>query len=52
MSRAITGPGGRAPALGRLDRDLESGRWDEQHGHLRELESFEGSLRLVVSEPE
>lgn len=28
------------------------GLWDEWHGHLREMKSFEGSLRLVVSEPE
>lgn len=35
----------------RLAADLESGLWDERHGHLREMESFEGSLRLVVSEP-
>ena len=35
----------------RLGGDLESGLWDERHGHLREMESFEGSLRLVISEP-
>jgi SAM-dependent methyltransferase len=37
--------------VSRLGADLESGLWDERHGHLREMESFEGSLRLVVSEP-
>jgi hypothetical protein len=31
--------------------DLESGRWDEKHGPLREQASYEGSLRLVISEP-
>jgi len=36
----------------RLARDLESGLWDERYGHLREMESFEGSLRLVVSTPD
>lgn len=36
----------------RLAADLESGRWDERHGHLRQMETFEGSLRLVISEPE
>jgi SAM-dependent methyltransferase len=35
----------------RLRTDLASGAWDERHGHLREMDSFEGSLRLVVSEP-
>jgi SAM-dependent methyltransferase len=38
--------------IGRLADDLDSGLWDERHGHLRGLDSFEGSLRLVVSEPE
>lgn len=37
--------------VARLGADLESGLWDERHGHLREMDSFEGSLRLVVSEP-
>lgn len=35
----------------RLATDLDSGRWDEEHGALRELDSYEGSLRLVISEP-
>lgn len=35
----------------RLRADLESGLWDERYGSLREMESFEGSLRLVISEP-
>jgi SAM-dependent methyltransferase len=35
----------------RLAADLASGAWDEAHGHLREMDSFEGSLRLVISEP-
>jgi SAM-dependent methyltransferase len=30
-------------------RDLESGAWDERHGHLRELDAFDAGLRLVVS---
>ncbi len=36
----------------RLAADLESGKWDEENGALREMESYEGSLRLVISEPE
>jgi len=34
----------------RLAAALDSGAWDAEHGHLREQESFDGSLRLVVSE--
>ena len=30
-------------------RDLESGAWDERHGHLRTLDAFDAGLRLVVS---
>jgi len=30
-------------------RDVESGVWDERHGHLRELDAFDAGLRLVVS---
>jgi SAM-dependent methyltransferase len=37
--------------VARLGAALESGEWDAEHGHLRAQESFEGSLRLVVSEP-
>jgi SAM-dependent methyltransferase len=37
--------------VARLAADLESGRWDEEHGALREQQSYEGSLRLVISEP-
>jgi SAM-dependent methyltransferase len=34
----------------RLDAALESGAWDAEHGHLRERESFDGALRLVISQ--
>jgi SAM-dependent methyltransferase len=37
----------------RVDRelraDLASGRWDERHGHLRELDAYDAGMRLVVS---
>lgn len=36
--------------VARLAADLESGRWDEEHGALRERQSYKGSLRLVISE--
>jgi hypothetical protein len=35
----------------RLAADLESGCWDEEYGALRRQQSYEGSLRLVISEP-
>ncbi len=38
-------------AVGTLARDLETGVWDERHGHWRELDSYDGGLRLIVSSP-
>ena len=35
----------------RLADALASGAWDAQHGHLRAQRSYDGALRLVVSEP-
>ena len=29
-------------------RDLESGVWDERHGHLRKLDAYDAGLRLIV----
>lgn len=34
----------------RLTTALDSGAWDAEHGHLREQDSFDGALRLVISE--
>jgi SAM-dependent methyltransferase len=34
----------------RLAAALDSGAWDDEHGHLRAQESFDGALRLVISE--
>jgi SAM-dependent methyltransferase len=31
-----------------VSRDLASGRWEDQYGHLRQLDSFDVGLRLVV----
>jgi SAM-dependent methyltransferase len=36
--------------VARLRADLESGAWDAEHGYLREMDSFDGALRLVISE--
>jgi SAM-dependent methyltransferase len=32
-------------------RDLESGAWDLNHGHLRQLTSYDAGLRLIVNTP-
>jgi len=34
----------------RLAAALDSGAWDAEHGYLREQDSFQGALRLVISE--
>jgi len=38
-------------AVDRLRADLESGVWDERHGHLRELDALDVGYRLVVATP-
>jgi hypothetical protein len=43
-------PGIEDRIVRRLADSLESGAWDARHGHLREQESFDGALRLVISE--
>ena len=48
---ALLPPGAEERMTDRLARDLESGAWDERHGHLRELTEYDGALRLVISEP-
>lgn len=44
-------PGVEDRIVARLAADLESGKWDAEHGTLRDRDSYEGSLRLVISEP-
>ncbi|WNJ92824.1 class I SAM-dependent methyltransferase [Bosea sp. 685] len=34
-----------------LARDLGDGAWDRRRGHLRRQESYDGSLRMIVSTP-
>jgi SAM-dependent methyltransferase len=48
---ALLDPGVEQRMVDRLAAALESGAWDAEHGHLRGQESFDGALRLVVSEP-
>jgi SAM-dependent methyltransferase len=47
----LIGPEAEERIVTRLARDLESGLWDERYRYLREMDAFEGSLRLIVSEP-
>jgi SAM-dependent methyltransferase len=47
---ALLGPGVEERIVKRLATALETGAWDAEHGQLRGQKSFEGSLRLVVSE--
>jgi len=48
---ALLEPGVEERIIARLGADLSSGKWDEENGALRGLPSYEGSLRLVISEP-
>lgn len=48
---ALLEPGVEQRMVDRLAAALHSGAWDADHGHLRRQESFDGALRLVVSEP-
>jgi SAM-dependent methyltransferase len=43
-------PGVEERIVARLDEALSSGAWDAEHGHLRELDSYDGALRLVISQ--
>jgi SAM-dependent methyltransferase len=48
---ALLEPGAEERIVGRLHTALRSGAWDAAHGHLREQVSYDGALRLVISEP-
>jgi SAM-dependent methyltransferase len=48
---ALLDPSAEQRIVERLKSALDSGAWDAEHGHLREQPSFDGSLRLIVSEP-
>lgn len=32
-----------------VDHDLQTGAWDERHGHLRRLDSYDAGLRLITT---
>lgn len=42
--------GAEARFVESLSADLESGRWDDRHGHLRTQATFESSMRLIVGQ--
>ena len=48
---AMLDPGVEQRIVSRLSAALETGAWDTEHGHLREQETYDGALRLVISEP-
>jgi SAM-dependent methyltransferase len=47
---ALLEPGVEQQMVERLAEALDSGAWDAEHGYLRDQDSFDGSLRLVISE--
>jgi len=47
---ALLDPGVEERVVQRLEAALDSGAWDAEHGHLREQDSLDGALRLVISE--
>lgn len=48
---ALLEPGLEERIVDRLAGALSSGAWDAEHGRLREMDQFDGALRLVISEP-
>lgn len=48
---ALLDPGVEQRIVDRLAAALRSGAWDAEHGALRQMDSFDGALRLVISEP-
>ena len=47
---AMLDPGVEQRIVARLSAALASGAWDAEHGHLRKQDTYDGALRLVVSE--
>ena len=43
-------PGVEERIVARLGAALQSGAWDAEHGHLRGQDSYDGALRLVISD--
>ncbi len=55
-ARAATSGFARQPAdvvqrvVSDVERDLKSGRWDEQYWHLRKLSEFDAGLRIITAD--
>jgi SAM-dependent methyltransferase len=45
-------PAQEQDSVARLAADLESGTWDDRHGHLRDIGELDVGLRLVISDME
>jgi SAM-dependent methyltransferase len=45
----LTDPEAVARGVTRLADDLDSGRWDERHGHLRDQPEHLGGVRLIIA---
>ena len=48
---ALLPPGSEDRIVADLKASLRSGAWDAEHGRLREMDEYDGALRLVISEP-
>jgi SAM-dependent methyltransferase len=48
---ALLPAGVEGQIIERLEAALRSGAWEAEHGYLRELDEYDGALRLVISEP-
>ncbi len=46
---ALLPEGARSQGSARLRADLESGRWDDRHGHLRDQREFDGGYRIAIA---
>jgi hypothetical protein len=40
-----------ARVVAAVERDLAEGTWDERYGHLRQLETFDAGMRLIINTP-
>ncbi len=40
----------RAQGSDRLAADLASGEWERRHGHLRQLDEYDGGYRIAIAE--
>jgi SAM-dependent methyltransferase len=40
-----------ARVVSAVERDLAEGTWDERYGHLRQLDTFDAGMRLIINTP-